>query len=101
MVRQQKGALTSWTMTYDMLLFEITVLLIVVLGEVERNVPLHYTWKQSPYLSTRTEELGDIINDVQPFRPVSIHIHVCMHVCYQQCVFKSDSGHPGYTHLHE
>ena len=41
------------------------------MADQERNAPLHYTWEQSAYLATRKEELAGILEDIEPFKPVS------------------------------
>ena len=44
------------------------------MADKERNAPLHYTWKQSSYLATRKEQLSDVLESIEPFKPVSKYI---------------------------
>ena len=43
----------------------------------ERNVPAHYTWKESPFLAQRRTHLQGILEETAPHPPVC-STHPCM-----------------------
>ena len=55
-------------------MYDVSVYTGMPMADKERNAPLHYTWKQSSYLATRKEQLSDVLESIEPFKPVSNYI---------------------------